>query len=209
MSKAVGLEREKQRHLVEVTVEMLLSVALPVIVGLFFIGDDLLLFVYNNPSFAGATVALNVVAFTLVGTSFNQPLSFLLVANGFEWVNLREVIITAVLGSLFTVVLVSHYQLIGAAVALLLTTISGYSQYMYSVYVRLFSLQLWRITRRPLLISIVMIAVFVTIRKITQDFIPTLIAASFAYCLIVSVLGVCALGGPSRVWAKLLRKEQD
>jgi hypothetical protein len=36
----------------------------------------------------------------------------------------------------------------------------------------------------------------------------TLIAASFAYTLLVSLIGIYALGGPGVVWAKLLRKEQ-
>jgi O-antigen/teichoic acid export membrane protein len=208
MSKAVELGREKQRQLVEAIVEILLIVALPIIVGLFFVGSDLLLFVYQNPSFAQATVALNVVACTLIGTSFTQPLSYLLVANGFEWVNLREVIITAVLGGLIAVVLVSQYQLLGAAIALLFTSISGCSQYMYAVYNRLFSLPLWRIVRRPLLISLAMLTVFIILQKVTQDFLLTLIAASFAYILLFSVIGIYAFGGPSAVWAKVLRKEQ-
>jgi O-antigen/teichoic acid export membrane protein len=155
------------------------------------------------------TVALNVVALTLITISFIQPLSFLLVANGLEWVNLREVIITTVIGSFLSIALVSQYKLLGAAIALLLMQIIGCSQYVYAVYARLFSLQLWRITRRPLLISIVMLAIFVILQKVSQDLILTVIAASFAYCMIVSVLGVFALGGPSRVWAKLLRKGQD
>jgi O-antigen/teichoic acid export membrane protein len=130
------------------------------------------------------------------------------VANGFEWVNLREVVITAILGSLIAVVLVSQYQLLGAAIALLFTSLSGCSQYMYSVYARLFPLQLWRVIRRPLLISIAMLTVFGILRNVTQDFLMTLIAASFAYTLLVSLIGIYALGGPGVVWAKLLRKEQ-
>jgi O-antigen/teichoic acid export membrane protein len=209
LSKAAEFGREKQRHIVETILEILLSVALPLIIGLFFIGGDLLLFIYRDPSFAQTTVALKVVALTLITISFIQPLSFLLVANGFEWVNLREVIITTVIGSFLTIVLVSQYQLLGAAIALLLIQIISCSQYVYAVYARLFSLQLWRITRRPLLISIVMLAIFVILQKVSQDIILTVIAASLAYCMIVSVLGVCALGGPSTVWAKVLRKEQD
>jgi hypothetical protein len=53
----------------------MLLVALPIIIGLFFLGGDLLLFIYQNPSFAEAAVALNVVAFTLIGTSFTQTRS--------------------------------------------------------------------------------------------------------------------------------------
>jgi O-antigen/teichoic acid export membrane protein len=208
MSKAVALGREKQRHLVETIAEMLLSVALPLIVGLVFIGGDLLIFIYRDPSFAEATVALNVLALSLITSSFSRPLSFLLVANGFEWVNLREVIVATVVGSLLSVVLISQYHLTGAALAVLITYTIGFSQFMYSVYIRLFSLRLWRIVRRPVLISTLMLAVFLLLQKISQDLLLTLIAASFAYGLLVTILGVYALGGPSIIWAKLLRKER-
>lgn len=206
MSKAVTLGQEKQRHLVEIISEMLLSVALPIIVGLSFIGGDLLIFVYHNLSFAEATVALNVLALTLITTSFGQPLCFLLVANGLEWVNLREVLIATVVGGLLSVVLVSQYHLVGASTAVLLTSIIGLCQYMYSVYNRLFSLNLWRIILRPLLISILMLAIFLLLKQISHHLILTMIAASFAYVLIVSVIGLYAFGGPSVVWARLLRK---
>jgi O-antigen/teichoic acid export membrane protein len=208
MSKAVALGREKQRHIVETIAEMLLIVALPLIVGLFFIGGDLLIFIYGTPSFSQATVALNVLSLTLITSSFSRPLSFLLVANGFEWVNLREVIVATIIGSLLSVVLISQYHLTGAALAVLITYTIGFSQFMYSVYIRLFSLRLGRIVRRPLLISTLMLAVFLFLQKISQDILLTLMASSLAYGLLVTTLGVYALGGPSIVWAKLLRKER-
>ncbi len=204
LSNAVTLGKEKQRHLAESIVEMLLIVALPFIVGLFLIGSDLLVFVYRNPRFAEAAVALNVVAVGLIGLCFIRPLSFLLVANNFERVNLREVIVTTIVGGFLSVLLVSQYQLLGAAIAVLLIRISSSSQYMYAVYTRLFPLNLWRILRRPLLVSIFMLVIFFILQKITQDLIPTLIASSFAYALFVGILGVYAFGGPRAVWTKLL-----
>jgi O-antigen/teichoic acid export membrane protein len=209
MSKAVELGREKQRHLIESIIDMLLSVAIPFIIGLLFVGGNLLTLIYHDPSFAKATVALNLVSFGLIAGSFSQALSFLLVANNFERVNLREVIVTSILGSFISVVLISKYQLMGAALTSLITSIIGLSQYMYSVYVRLFSLRLWCILRRPLLISILMLAIFLILENITQDLITTMVAATFAYGLLVSVFGVHALGGPGVVWAKLLRKERE
>jgi O-antigen/teichoic acid export membrane protein len=209
MSKAVALGREKQRYQVESISEILLLVALPLIVGLFFIGGDLLIFIYHDPSFAKATIALNVLALTLIPSSFSRPLSFLLVANGFEWVNLREIIVTTVVGSLLSVLLISQYHLTGAALAVLITYTLGFSQYMYSVYIRLFSLRLWRISCRPLVISTLMLAVFLILKTITQDLMLTISGATFTYGLVVSSFGVYALGGPRIVLGKLLRKERD
>ncbi len=205
MSKAAKLGLGEQRRQVEVIAEILLVVALPLIIGIFFIGSDILKFVYRDPSFAKATLALNILSLTLITTSFSRPLSFLLVANGFESVNLREVFIATIVGGLLSVVLISQYHLVGAAIAVLLTYILGLSQFMYSVYVRLFSLDLWRITHRPLLISVLMLAIFLILKQASHDLLLTLIVASLTYGLIVSILGVYALGGPSVVWSKLLR----
>ena len=194
LSKAVTLGKEKQRHLVESIAEMLLCVALPLIVGLFFIGGNLLIFIYRDPSFAEASAALKVVALGLVAVSLIRPLSSLLVANGLERVNLREVSVTNVLGGLLSVVLVSQYQLLGAAIAALLMNISACSQYMYAVRIRLFSLDLWRILRRPLLMSVFMLAVFLILQEISQNILLTAVAASLAYLLLIGVLGVSAVG---------------
>ncbi len=194
LSKGVTLEKEKQRHQVESIAEMLLCVALPLLVGLYFIGGDLLIFIYRDPSFAEASAALKVVALGLVAVCFIRPLSSLLVANGLEWINLREVSVTNVLGGLFSVVLVSQYQLLGAGIAALLMNISACSQYMYAVRTRLFSFDLWRILRRPLLMSVFMLAVFLILQEIIQNFLLTAVAASLVYLLLIGVLGILAVG---------------
>jgi O-antigen/teichoic acid export membrane protein len=209
MSKAVTLGLEKQRQVAESIVEILLSAALPFIVGLLFIGRGLLVLLYQNPSFADAYVALNVVSLGLITSSFARPLSYALVANAFERVNLIEVSLSTVIGGLLSVVLVSQYQLNGAAIALFFLQVFACGIYVYFVYKRLFSLRLWRTIRRPIVISILMAAIFWVLQKVTQDTLVTMLVASAAYTLIVSVFGVYALGGPGVVWAKLLRKKQE
>ncbi|PHM05912.1 hypothetical protein [Nostoc sp. 'Peltigera malacea cyanobiont' DB3992] len=124
----------------------------------------------------------------------------------FEIINLREVLITTTLGSLGGVVLVSQYQLLGAALMALLMTILGFSQYIYFTYTRLFSLNLWRIMRRPLLITLLMLPIFILLQKISLDFMFTLILATCAYGLFVIYLGIRAFGGFRFLWLKLLRQ---
>jgi O-antigen/teichoic acid export membrane protein len=209
MSKAVELGREKQRRLSENLIGMLLIVALPLFIGIVFVGRDLLIFVYRDPGFAEAAIAFKVIALSPIAVSFTRPLSYALVANGFEQVNLREVIITSCLSSLLSVILIGQYQLMGAAIASPVTQLIVCSQYLYAVYVRLFSLQIWQIVRRPLLVSMGMIVVFLALQQIALGILLTLIVATVAYGLLVGGLGVYAFGGPSAVWAKLLRKEQS
>ncbi len=202
-SKAVDQGREKQRQIAENIIEILLVMALPLFIGLLFFGKDLLIFVYDS-SFAQANLALRLSAISLIFVPFIRSLSYLLVANGFEIVNLREVVITTIFGSLGGVALVSRYQLLGAALMVLLMTILGFSQYIYFTYTRLFSLNLWRIMRRPLLISFLLIPVFILLQKINLDFIFTLLIATCVYSLFVIFLGIRAFGGFRFLWVKLL-----
>ncbi|QKQ72543.1 oligosaccharide flippase family protein [Nostoc sp. TCL240-02] len=202
-SKAVDQGREKQKQTTETIIEILLIMALPLFLGLLFFGKDLLIFVYDS-SFAQANIALRLSAISLVFLPFIRSLSYLLVANGFEIVNLREVVITTIFGSLGGVVLVSRYQLLGAALMVLLMTILGFSQYIYFTCTRLFSLNLWRIMRRPLIISILMLPIFILLQKINLDFVFTLLIATFTYGLFVIYLGIRAFGGFRFLWMKLL-----
>ncbi len=203
-SKAVEQGRDKQRQIAEHIIEILLIIALPLYLGILLFGKDLLVFIYNT-SFAEANIALSLAAASLLFLPFTRSLSYLLVANGFEIVNLREVVITTTLGSLGGVVLVSHYQLIGAALIALLMTIFGFIQYIYFTYTRLFSLNLWRILCRPLIITIVMLPILILLQKLNLDFIFTLIIATCAYSLFVIYLGIGAFGGFRFLWLKFLK----
>ena len=205
-SKAVEQGRDKQKQITENIIEVLLIISLPLFLGLLLFGKDLLIFIYDK-SFADANMALSLTAASLIFLPFSRSLSYLLVANGFEIVNLREVVITTSLGSLLGVALVSQYNLVGAALMALLMAILGFSQFIYFTYTRLFSLNLWGIMRRPLLISIFMLPVFILLQKISLDFILTLTISTCAYVLFVIYMGIRAFGGFRFLWMKLLREQ--
>lgn len=209
MSKAVDLGREKQRQLAENVVEMLLIVALPLVVGILFIGQDILILIYRNPSFAQATTALNIVTIGLIASSCTRPLSYVLVANGFERINLIEVLITSVLGGLLSIFMVEKYQLNGAAIANLSMQIIACFIYIYYVYKRLFSLQIWRTIRRPIIVSTLMLAVFVILQNFSLNILVKMLAATLSYVLIVGSIAIYAFGGPGAVWEKFLLKKRS
>lgn len=208
MSKAVDLGREKQRQLTESIVEMLLIAALPLVVGIFFIGQDLLTLIYQNPSFAKANVALSILALGLITASFTRPLSYALVANKFERINLYEVFITSVIGGLLSVVMVEKYQLNGAAISNLTMQIIAFIIYVYSVYKNLFPLQILKTVRRPILISILMFIVFLILQKLSLNILMTMLSASLAYVLIVSSIIVYTSGFSSILPEKFLKNKR-
>ncbi len=205
LSKVVDQGREKQQQIAESFIEILLAMGLPLFLGLLFFGKDLLIFIYGS-SFAQGSLALSISAISLVILPFTRTLCSLLVANHFEMVNLREVVITTTLGSLGGVVLVSRYQLVGAGIMALLMTTLAFSQYVYFTYTLLFSLNLWRVIRRPIIISTLMLIVFLILKKINLDFLFTLIIAIPLYILFVIFLSIHALGGFHIVRQKFLKK---
>ncbi|QFS47969.1 polysaccharide biosynthesis protein [Nostoc sphaeroides CCNUC1] len=204
LSKVIDQGREKQQKIAESFIEILLFMGLPLFLGLLFFGKDLLIFIYGS-SFAQGSLALSISAISLIILPFTRTLCSLLVANHFEMVNLREVVITTTLGSLAGVVLVSRYQLVGAGIMALLMTTLAFSQYVYFTYTLLFPLKLWRVIRRPLIISTLMLIVFLILKKINLDFLFTLIIAIPFYILFIIFLSIHALGGINVVREKIVK----
>lgn len=209
MTQAIAQGREKQRQLAENLVEILLCVALPFIIGLFFIGGDLLVFLYGDESFAAATIALQIIAVELIATCFIRPLSYSLVANGLERINLREVVVSTTIGAFASVALIAQYQLIGAVLSLFLMQILAWVQYQWAVGKYLYTVKLEQIFPRPLLLSAVMLAVFLGLRSLKITFLPTAIAATVIYSFCVSFIAIFALGKANTLMAKLSRKSKS
>ncbi len=206
LSKVVPSDVTRKRQLTERLAEISLCLALPYAIGLFFIGKDLLFFVYRNASFSEAGTALGLLSLSLITTSLSKPLSQTLIASGFERINLREVLVDTIVGSLITVLLVLKYQLLGAAIAPLFTNLIALGQFSYSVYVRLFSLNWWQMLCRPILLAGFMLPLFIFLQKTNQSLLSTVIISMLAYVLVGGVMGMYALGGPVSVWDRLVAK---
>ncbi|MCJ8281714.1 MAG: oligosaccharide flippase family protein [Rivularia sp. ALOHA_DT_140] len=208
MSKAIDSGKDSQRQITQITIEILLMVALPLIVGLTFVGKDLLVLLYHDPSFAQAQFALNLFTIGLIASSFTRPLSYLLVANGFEKVNLWQVFITTILDGLISIVLVYKYQLNGAAATVLFTDFIALFIYVYEAHKRLFFLKLWSIIYRPIIISLLMTPVFIILKQFNLNIIYVLLIATLSYFLFVGSLGVYTVYNSNEEWTKLLLKRK-
>ncbi|MBD2690452.1 oligosaccharide flippase family protein [Anabaena catenula] len=206
MSKAVAIGKEKQKKETENVLEILLVISLPFIMGVLFFADELLVLIYNDPKFLQANLPLQINVLTLVTSPFIRSFGYLLVANGLEKYNLLEVIITTVSGGLSGVVLISQYKLIGAALMKIVMSISACGLLTYAVYNRLFLLNLWRIMRRPLLVSVFMLMIFLVFKKIQLDFLLTLTVSTLAYIVLVSLLFMSDFGGFNSLLQKISRK---
>jgi O-antigen/teichoic acid export membrane protein len=195
MSKAVAEGKTKQRQVVENVIEILLCISLPFLVGIYFIGDRLLLFIYQNPSFTDRAVILHIISLSLITAAFSRPFNYLLIANGLEKLNLIEVAITTVVGGLTGIVLISQFKLMGAALMSLSISFTNFSVMMFFVHNRLFHIQLLKIMFRPLLISFLMGIVFLVMYQISLDFLSTVVLATLFYIGFTTLLVVRKPGG--------------
>ena len=205
MSKAVKISSEKQRKFAEIVIESLLCVALPIIIGISFIGDKFLVLVYGNAAFSEAALPLNIMALSLFVASFTRPLGYLLVANGLEKVNLFEVASTSFTGACLGLVLIPRYHLIGAALDIMVMQILTSGIYVCSVYKYLFPLRLKSIFSRPILIGFLMLVVFALLQKISSNIVLIIAISSLSYIVCMLIVYVTAFGGPSATWKRLIQ----
>jgi O-antigen/teichoic acid export membrane protein len=205
MSRTVNQGRKDERLITENLIEILMLIALPLLVGILFMGRELLTLIYGA-SFAQADMALKISALALILLPFTRSLGYLLMANGFEKVNLREVMVTTLLGGLIGVVLISQFKLLGAAAMYFIKTIIGSIQFIYETYNRLFALNLGRIFARPLLVCLLMASLFWVLRQSNFEVWVILLIATAAYGVIVGPIGVFMMGGPRVMYAMLLNK---
>jgi O-antigen/teichoic acid export membrane protein len=208
MSQTALVEKDKQRQLTENLVEMLLTVALPFTLGLLFVGSDIILLIYKESSFIAASTALNISAAGLVISAFCRPQSYALVANGFEKINLWDVAISSIVGTFLSIILVSKYQLNGAAISLLFTQIISFCIYNYAVYTKLFKINFIEIIKRPIMITLGMLVLFLGIQKTSLNIIAILLIATFVYGVLVVLFTLKNMGGLDAAKAKFFKKHE-
>lgn len=188
MTRAVAEGKDKQRQAAESVIEVLLCISLPFLVGMIFIGDKLLMLIYQDPSFVQAASVLHVISISLITGAFSRIFSYLLIANGLERLNLIEVIATTVIGSLTGIIFIYQYKLMGAAFMSLSIGFTNFGVLAYFVSNRLFNLQVLQIIYRPLLISFLMAIVFFLLDKNKIDVWLTIVVATSSYIIFASAV---------------------
>jgi O-antigen/teichoic acid export membrane protein len=207
MSKTIELGSDKQRQLTESILEILLCISLPFMVGIFYFGEDLLTFIYGKSRFHEAAIALSFTALTLPLFPFSRVLSYVLVANGLEKVNLIEVISTTLFGGLTGILLIPKYQLLGAVAVDLTMMLVSFSLYTFTVYKNLFLINPLKVFYHPVLISILIALECYMLKQININFPSILVITISSYFVIIGLLGVHIFGGYRALTERFLIKK--
>jgi O-antigen/teichoic acid export membrane protein len=163
-------------------------------------------FVYRDSAFNNAGVVLLVASLSIIPLSFTRVLGNVMIAYGFQRVNLRTVVINTVLGLVLSFVMISLFGVVGAAISSVLVEISGAAQFIFAVRGRIFSLNFWRIFRAPLLSGVLMFVGFLLLEIFTPSILVALIAAGAAYVVIVGVVAIQRLDLSDAVYNRIFRR---
>ena len=120
-------------RVLENALALLLALAVPSAVALFFLADPLLLLLYGDREFLLATPVLRIMAWALVPGAVTTVLGQVFLAGVRERVTLRIVVVDAVVGLVTGAILITQYGLIGAAVAAVLTKAVDFLQHYIPV----------------------------------------------------------------------------
>lgn len=178
---------------------LLVALAIPTAVGLFFLADSALL-VYGARDFVEAATALRVMAWALIPAALTSVLGQVFLADSRERVTLRIVASNLVVSVIAGVILIAAFGLIGAAVAAVLARAVNLWQHYRPVSRLIPSLSLRHIGWKPAVAGLCMAAFFAVAPA--GHLVLTAACAGTLYLGVVLALTMTG-GGPRRFRAAL------
>ncbi|MCU1242685.1 MAG: hypothetical protein JWO71_3411 [Candidatus Acidoferrum typicum] len=182
--------------------EILLTLALPAIAGIFFLGDWILSLFYKNPTFLQAGPALRIVAWTLILQVFSNVLGQVLLATHREKITLRIVVVNILVSLSVGWPLMKFFGLRGAAVTLLMSRLAGSIQHYIPVSRILSGIPLGQIFWKPLVAAACM-AAYLAVPTNQAGWVRG-ISAALIYVGALLALSIWKSGGPRQFKEKYL-----
>jgi O-antigen/teichoic acid export membrane protein len=131
-------------------VELVVSIALPATIGLFFLGRKVLLLIYTNREFARSGEILRIMAASLIMSALSAVFGRVLLASLREKILLRIVSIKFLVSIICGLIFIKAFGLLGAAINFLLISVLDTGLHFFQVsrlYPKLFPWRrLWKTT---------------------------------------------------------------
>lgn len=204
MSSSVILGKKAQRENTENFLDVLFCIVLPLIPSIFFYyGYDILLFMYKRPEFAQGETPLKILAISAVLSPTVRLFNYLLLANKMEKYNLIEVVATTTSCGLLGVFLISNYQLVGAAWMSVAMSLCSCAISTYAIRKHLFKIRMFKVLRRPILITGLMILLLLMLQQFHLNLLSNLTINIGFYMLIAALMLIHQLGGLAAIGQNL------
>jgi len=194
------------KRITENTIELLLAIALPGAVGLFFLAGPALLLVYGE-DFELASGALHIVAWSLIMRAATQVLGQVLWAGQREEVSFRIVVINTLVRFISGWILISQYGLIGAAISGLAAEVINLILHHLAVSRQFFKVALGRLVWKPVVASVFM---GLSLSMMDRQWILRLVLSAGAlYAGVLFALELWSVGGGRGLKTKYLSLFSD
>lgn len=194
MCRKVAPGYQALRRIAEQATQGLLVLALPMVAGIFFLGEGALTLLYKNRAFLEAVPALRIMAWTLILQVFTFVLGQVLLATHRERITFRITVVDLLVNLSVGPFLIWHFGLIGAAFTLLLTRFTACVQHLVPVIRLLSGLSLGRIIWKPVLAAGCM-AAYLAFAAPQEHLIPAAASATLIYAAAFLAVAVLACGG--------------
>jgi O-antigen/teichoic acid export membrane protein len=196
----IGLNRVK--HAAEYMIELLLAMALPTTVGLFFLADSALVLLYGREDFLLASGALRIMVWSLLLVALTHVLGQVLLASLREKVTLRIIVIDVLVNLVVGLMLISQLGLLGAAITVLLTRVIDFFQHYVPVSRLLTNIALGELASKPVVASVCMCVFLVFLRG--QSMLLTVVSAGAVYAGVLLALALWSTGSVRQLKARYL-----
>jgi O-antigen/teichoic acid export membrane protein len=181
---------------------LLLAMALPTTVGLFFLADPALELLYGKEDFLLASGALRIMVWSLLLVALTSVLGQVLVASLREKVTLRIVVFDVLVNLAVGLMLISQFGLLGSAITALLTSVINFFQHYLPVSRLLSNIALGELAWKSVVASVCMSVSLVVMRG--QGMLPTIMAAGAVYAGVLLALALWSTGSVHQLKAKYL-----
>lgn len=196
---------EGLREIANRLIEMIMFIAIPLTVGITFMAEWGLVFLYADPEFAQAGGAVRIVVWVVLLRVFTSVLGQVLVAGLKEKVTLRIVIVDVFVAGIAGFILIQRFGMLGAAYASFIVVMVDLIQH-YIPVARIFQgIPLARLIWRPLVASLVM-GVYVYYVYTLSGMNPwlTILSGALLYGFVLLLLLLLTVGGPRQLRARYL-----
>lgn len=173
-------------------IEFLVTIAVPMATGLFFLADSALVVLYGK-NFLAASGALRIMCWSLILMALTRGLGQVLLASLHERINLRIGVVNTVAIVVLGLVFISQYGLIGAAIATLLTGIINFVQHYCAVSRVVSKMALRRLVWKAVVAAVCMALYLELVRN--QGVVLTVMSAGVLYAGALLGLTIWSMGG--------------
>lgn len=156
MCRRFNLDFTSLKEITHDLIELLLTAALPVVVGIAFMADFALALIYGEGGFEPAALALRIIIFNLLLLTLTSVMGKVLVAGMRERMTLRIVAIDATVGLIVGIILINEFGFIGAAFTAVIVRVVDFLQHYIPVSRLIGGFPIFKIAWKPVVATAVM-----------------------------------------------------